>query len=153
MRTVDTLRMRAPPERVFRAAADVERWPRLLNHYRWVTMLERRTDGGVVEMAAWRPFGLLRYPTWWVSEMWVDPDRAVVRYRHIRGVTKGMDVTWRIVEQGEETEVSIVHDWAGPAWPLMGRAAADWVIGPVFIHGIASRTLAGIRRFVEDNNE
>lgn len=153
MRTVDTLRMRAPPERVFQAAADVERWPRLLTHYRWVTMLERRTDGGVVEMAAWRPFGLLRYPTWWVSEMWVDPVRAEVRYRHIRGVTKGMDVTWRIVEQGEETEVSIVHDWAGPAWPLMGRAAAEWVIGPVFIHGIASRTLAGIRRFVEDNNE
>jgi hypothetical protein len=31
----------------------------------------------------------------------------------------------------------------------MGRAAANWVIGPVFIHGIASRTLAGIRRAVE----
>jgi len=45
--------------------------------------------------------------------------------------------------------VTIVHDWPGPRWPLIGRAAASWVIGPVFIHGIASRTLAGIRRAVE----
>ena len=153
MRTVDTLRMRAPRDRVFQAAADVERWPRLLSHYRWVTMLQRRPDGGVVEMAAWRPFGLLKYPTWWVSEMWIDAEQGEVRYRHIRGVTKGMDVAWRMTEMDQETEVSIVHDWAGPAWPLVGTAAAEWVIGPVFIHGIASRTLAGIRRFVEDINE
>ena len=45
--------------------------------------------------------------------------------------------------------MTIVHEWDGPRWPLIGRAAAAWVIGPVFIHGIASRTLAGIRREVE----
>jgi hypothetical protein len=45
--------------------------------------------------------------------------------------------------------VTIVHDWTGPGWPLIGTLAASWVIGPVFIHGIASRTLAGIRRAVE----
>jgi hypothetical protein len=60
-----------------------------------------------------------------------------------------MDVVWRIEPVEEETDVTIVHRWTGPRWPLMGRAAANWVIGPVFIHGIASRTLAGIRRAVE----
>jgi len=45
--------------------------------------------------------------------------------------------------------VEIVHEWAGPPWPLVGRLAADAVIGPVFVHGIASRTLAGIRRRAE----
>jgi hypothetical protein len=60
-----------------------------------------------------------------------------------------MDVVWRIAPMGDETEVTIVHDWAGPNWPLVGPAAASLVIGPVFIHGIASRTLAGIRRAVE----
>ena len=45
--------------------------------------------------------------------------------------------------------MTIVHEWTGPRWPLIGSAAAEWVIGPVFIHGIASRTLAGIRRAVE----
>jgi hypothetical protein len=45
--------------------------------------------------------------------------------------------------------VTVVHEWRGPAWPLVGRLAANLVIGPVFIHGIASRTLAGIKRFAE----
>ena len=34
----------------------------------------------------------------------------------------------------------------GPRWPLIGGPPPTWVIGPVFIHGIASRTLAGIKR-------
>jgi Polyketide cyclase / dehydrase and lipid transport len=150
MRTVDSLRMKAPVERVLRAAMDVEQWPALLSHYRWVRMLERRPDGGLVEMAAWRPFGRFRYPTWWVSEMWIDPREGAVRYRHVRGITAGMDVVWRFDPIGGGTEVTIVHDWEGPRWPLVGRAAASLVIGPVFIHGIASRTLAGIARHVEN---
>jgi uncharacterized membrane protein len=150
MRTVDRIRMRAPVERVFQAAAGVEQWPMLLAHYRWVRMLDRQGDRGVVEMAAWRPFGPLKYPTWWVSEMWLDREAPAVHYRHIRGITRGMDVVWRLERVGEETEVTIVHQWAGPGWPLIGSVAANWIIGPVFIHGIASRTLAGIARFVED---
>ena len=149
MRTVDRTRMRAPIERVLAAAVDVERWPALLPHYRRVRMLERQTDGGLVEMAAWRPFGPFNYPTWWVSEMRVDRAARAVHYRHVRGITAGMDVVWRLEPAGDDTEVTIVHDWAGPPWPLVGGAAAAWVIGPVFIHGIASRTLAGIRRAVE----
>ncbi|MEP6574761.1 MAG: SRPBCC family protein, partial [Gemmatimonadota bacterium] len=92
MKTIDRLRMRAPVARVFEAAADVERWPAILSHYRWVRMRERRPAGGVVEMSAYRPFGPVGYPTWWVSEMWVDAVKPEVRYRHIEGVTRGMDV-------------------------------------------------------------
>src|SRR4051794_23651566 len=149
MRTVDRLLMRAPVDRVFRAAMDVEQWPVVLGHYRWVRMLERRRSGGVVEMAAWRPFGPLRYPTWWVSEMWIDAVEGAVRYRHVRGITTGMDVVWRLEPVERGTDVTIVHNWSGPEWPLVGAAAASLVIGPVFIHGIASRTLAGIARHVE----
>jgi hypothetical protein len=137
---------------VFEAARQVERWPELLAHYRWVRMLERRGDdgGGIVEMAAWRPFGPVNYPTWWVSEMWVDPARPAVRYRHIRGITTGMDVEWALVPAADGgTDVTIVHEWTGPRWPLIRRPAAEWVIGPVFVHGIASLTLAGIARHVE----
>lgn len=149
MRTVDRILMRAPPGRVFTAASEVERWPGLLSHYRWVRMLERKGDGGLVEMAAWRPFGPLKYPTWWVSEMRVDPEQPAVYYRHVRGITAGMDVVWHMVPVDGGTEVTIVHEWNGPAWPVAGKAAAEWVIGPVFIHGIASRTLAGIAKHVE----
>ncbi|MEP7105164.1 MAG: SRPBCC family protein [Chloroflexota bacterium] len=152
MRTVDRLVMRAPADRVFAAAADVERWPELLPHYRWVTMRERSGGESIVEMAAWRPFGIARYPTWWVSRMRVDPERREVHYEHIDGITRGMQVVWRVVPSGAATEVTIVHEWTGPGWPLIGGPAANLVIGPVFIHGIASRTLAGIARFVEQSH-
>ncbi len=134
---------------MFDAARSVERWPRILPHYRSVQFLERRPAGGIVEMAACRPFGPLRYPARWVSEMAVDPEAHEIRYRHIRGITRGMDVVWRLVASGDGVEVTIEHEWRGPRWPVIGRIAADLVIGPVFIHGIASRTLAGIKRFAE----
>jgi ribosome-associated toxin RatA of RatAB toxin-antitoxin module len=149
MRTVDVIRTRAPIGRAFGAAREVERWPEFLPHYRWVRMLERRPDGGVVEMSAWRRFGALSWPTWWVSEMTVVPAEHVIRYRHVRGITTGMDVEWRLVPDGDGTEVRLVHEWTGPRWPLIGRVAANQVIGPVFIHHIATRTLAGVKRHAE----
>lgn len=148
MRTVDRITIRAPLERVFAVAVDVERWPSFLPHYRWVRVHHRTGDCTRVEMAAWRPFGLLRYPTWWVSEMWALPS-AAVRYRHVEGITRGMEVEWQFRPDAEGVAVTIVHEWRGPAWPVIGRLAADWVIGPVFIHGIASRTLAGVKRYAE----
>ncbi|HET7789275.1 MAG TPA: SRPBCC family protein [Gemmatimonadales bacterium] len=149
MRTVDAVTIAGDWRRVFDAARDVERWPAILPHYRWVRFTERRGHGGVVEMAAWRPFGFLRWPTWWTSEMTVDEARREVRYRHVRGITTGMDVRWRLEADQGWVRVEIVHEWQGPPWPLIGAAAANAVIGPVFVHGIASRTLAGIKRFVE----
>ena len=111
MRTVDRRHVRAPAERVFQAAMDVEQWPVLLSHYRWVRLLDRTGDRTIVEMAAWRPFGPIKYPTWWVSEMWVDRGRPAVHYRHVRGITTGMDVVWQIVPVGDETDVtlSLIH--------------------------------------------
>jgi ribosome-associated toxin RatA of RatAB toxin-antitoxin module len=145
---LDRITVAAPRGLVYSVASDVERWPEFLSHYRWVRILERAADAAIVEMAAWRPFGWFKYPTWWVSEMRLEPERAI-RYRHIRGITRGMDVEWSLEETGNGVEVRIVHRWGGPAWPLIGGAAADLVIGPVFVHGIASRTLAGVKRRAE----
>ena len=151
MRTVDQRVVRAPPAVVWRHAVDVEHWPGILSHYRWVT----RTAGsaaadGTVEMAAWRPFGPFRWPTWWRSAMEVDAARRRITYRHIAGITTGMDVLWTIEPTAEDwSNVTIVHEWNGPRWPLIGGLAASQVIGPVFVHGIASRTLAGIAAAAE----
>ena len=146
---IDRRLVRAPLERMFALAADVERWPEHLPHYRWVRFLERRSDGGVVEMAAWRPFGPLRYPTWWVSEMAIDSAARTVRYRHIRGITKGMDVLWSVAQEPDGLAVTITHWWDGPAWPLIRVPAASLVIGPFFVHAIARRTLAGLAHAAE----
>lgn len=134
------------PDTVFRVAADVERWPDVVPHYRWVRF--HRQDGfgqGTVEMAAWRDFaGPLRYPTWWKSEMESDPAVPLVRYHHVDGITRGMDVRWEFEPRPQGTLVRIVHEWDGPGWPLIGRLAATLVIGPWFVSVIASRTLAAI---------
>jgi len=144
--TIDEHRCSAPAAVAFQVAADVEGWPGILPHYRWVRFLRR--DGfarGLVEMAAWRPFGPLRYPTWWVSEMEHDAAKRLVRYRHVRGVTRGMDVLWEVSELADGgSHLRIVHEWDGPPWPLIRGFASERIIGPAFISHIAARTLAGV---------
>ena len=81
--------------------------------------------------------------------MTVDGRAREIRYRHVRGITQRMDVVWRLVEEPAGVAVTIVHDWGGPAWPVIGPLAARLVIGPVFIHGIASRTLRGLKHALE----
>jgi hypothetical protein len=83
--------------------------------------------------------------------MEILPGEHLVRYRHIGGITRGMDVEWKLEERGDRVDVTIVHEWDGPRWPLISGIAANWVIGPVFIHGIASRTLAGVKRKAESS--
>ena len=63
-----------------------------------------------------------------------------------------MEVLWTVDAEDGGTRVIIVHQWLGPRWPLIGGIAANVVIGPVFIHGIASRTLAGIARAAESSS-
>jgi hypothetical protein len=156
MFTIDQQVVRAPLEAIFRLAADVVHWPLHLVHYRYVEMLE--TDpagGGLVRMSANRQFGKIDWPTWWLSEMEVRPPGIAVdappaiRFRHVGGITKGMDVEWSFEPVSSGTHVTILHVWNGPRWPGIGSIAATKVIGPVFIHGIASRTLAGLARAAE----
>jgi ribosome-associated toxin RatA of RatAB toxin-antitoxin module len=147
--TIDRLHVRAAVDKVFATARDVTRWPDWLAHYRWVRFHQQRQGGGLVEMAAWRPFGPVNYPTWWLSEMDLEEAAPRIRFRHVDGITRGMDVAWDFVPSNGGTDVTITHWWNGPRWPLIGRAAATLVIGPVFVHGIASRTLAGIARQAE----
>jgi hypothetical protein len=154
MTTIDEHLVKAPVATIFRLAADVERWPAYLPHYRFVRFDEKRADGGgVVEMSANRPFGPLNWPTWWTSlmsgaamgGMWPPS----VRFRHVRGITSGMDVEWSFHADARGTLVRIVHVWNGPSWPIVGEVAARGVIGPVFVHGIAARTLAGLAQVAE----
>jgi uncharacterized membrane protein len=161
METIDQLGVRAPLASIFRLARDVEQWPKHLAHYRFVKFRERDGRfGGIVEMSANRPFTLssdrtgraLNWPTWWLSEMQVDESKPSIRFRHIGGITKGMDVEWTFRPTAGGTQVKIVHAWDGPRWPLIGIPAATLLIGPVFVHGIASRTLAALAAVAEAPN-
>jgi ribosome-associated toxin RatA of RatAB toxin-antitoxin module len=156
MTTLDEQLVHAPLDRIFSIAADVERWPHHLRHYRYVRLIERDpAGGGLVEMAANRPFGVVQWPTWWMSEMEVrspgGPRAPAIRFRHVRGVTTGMEVEWSFEAAAGGTRVRILHEWNGPPVPVIGGPVATLIIGPVFIHGIASRTLAGLARAAENS--
>jgi ribosome-associated toxin RatA of RatAB toxin-antitoxin module len=164
MEEVDSQYVHAPVMLMFELASKVEKWPTYLPHYRYVRFREKRSDGGgLVEMSANRPFSVtgpgrwrvsreslpLNWPTWWLSEMAVDHTKPSIRFRHVRGITKGMEVEWTFIPAPNGTHVRIVHLWDGPDWPVIGPFAATYVIGPVFVHGIASRTLAGLAAVAE----
>ena len=135
--------MRAPWDRIFDLAADVERWPEILPHYRYVRPLgsgeERR-----FAMGARR--GIIPV-TWEAIQRPLRAERRI-EFEHTGGVTKGMWVAWRLEERADFVDVSIEHQ-LDLHWPLIGEWAARSVIGPHFIEAIAGRTLRRIRELAE----
>lgn len=136
--------MRAPLDVIFRLAAEVERWPELLPHYRWVRLLEREGDLKLVDMAASRD-GI---PVYWRAVQRLDAVTPRITFRHVQGVTRGMDVEWSFHEQDGGTLVRIRHELT-LEWPLIGRWVAEHVIGPQFVASIAGKTLRRIKQLAE----
>ena len=148
MKTRSEIWMRAPAATIYRLGAEVERWPELLPHYRWVTVLERDGCRKLVEMAAHRD-GI---PVRWQAVQELLPDVPRITFTHVRGITRGMAVEWAFCEQGEGTLVRIDHHLA-LGWPLVGNWVADHLIGPQFVAIIAGKTLRRIKDIAEGITE
>jgi uncharacterized membrane protein len=150
MRTESVVTMAGELENIVALAADVERWPVILPHYRWVTLLDGGGDRKTVEMAARRG----RIPVKWraIQEIERDGPSPVIRYRHIGGVTKGMEVAWTFAPAPGAFNVRIDHEFR-PPWPIVGGLVADRIIGPQFVEAIAGKTLQTIKAIVEDRDE
>src|SRR2546425_8155596 len=78
--------------------------------------------------------------------MTVDARGRQIRYRHVRGITRGMNVVWRFAPVDGGVTVTIVHEWRGPPGPLIGPPAAGLLVGPPFIPRIAPRTPPGVQQ-------
>ena len=135
--------MRAPRMAIFETAANLELWPKILPHYRYIRYLEREPRRNVVVMAARR--GPL--PISWTSEQVIDPEKVEVRFHHLKAFTKGMDVVWRFHEVAEGVRVEIVHDLRFRV-PLLGPLA-EVIIGNFFIHPVATKTLRCMKAYLE----
>ena len=147
MRSTMSIDMAAPPELVFRLARDVERWERLLPHYLRSRVIAGEADGTrLASFVARRPFmGPLGFglPVAWRARTWAEPDALRLRFVHVAGATKGMDVTWRIEPVGAGTRVFIDHDFR----PRLPRFA--WFVDRAFTGPIAGRTLATFKALAE----
>jgi ribosome-associated toxin RatA of RatAB toxin-antitoxin module len=135
--------MCAPKMMIFETAANLELWPRILPHYRYIRYLEHGPSRNVVVMAATRS-GI---PISWTSEQIIDRDRIEVRFRHLKAFTKGMLVVWTFQEVPAGVLVEIKHDLAFRVKLL--ASVADKVIGDFFIHHIANKTLRCMKAYVE----
>lgn len=154
MHTSISIEIDAPPEQVFEMARDLRRWPDLLPHYRRITIHGQRDGRVVAQMVAVRSFGRLPFPVTWRAEQWSedsDPDDLRLRFRHVRGVTRGMDVTWHISPRGEGAVVTIEHHFRR-SLPLIGDQPFPWFVDRVFTRPIATRTLATFKRLAESGS-
>ena len=150
MKTANTVIMNGDLDNIVKLAAETERWPEILPHYRWVTILEGGGDHKTVEMAARRDF----IPVKWRAQQDVERDgeTPIIRFHHIGGVTKGMDVAWTFAPTPDGIAVTIDHDF-DPPWPIVGNLVSEKIIGPQFVEAIAGKTLETVKAIVEDRDE
>jgi aromatase len=148
MRSVTSITIQAPASRIYAFAHATERWPEFLPHYRFVRVLRDDGDQRLLEMAARRGF----IPVRWTAVQYNDPQTYGIRFVHLRGWTRGMDVAWILEEDGDVTNVSIVHDVVF-RFPVAQNILERYVVTRFFIEGIASRTLARIKLLAEGSRD
>jgi aromatase len=152
VRTTIGIDVAAAPRTIFDLARFVADWPSLLPHYRQVTISS--LDGGriLASMHAVRPLaGNHGIGVAWRSEQWADesdPADLRLRFRHVAGFTRGMDVTWHIRPSGGGSRVTIEHEFERPV-PLLGRNLVPRLVDTLFVRPIASRTLARFKELAE----
>lgn len=138
--------MRASRQTIFETAANLELWPRILPHYRYIRYLERSPERNVVVMAATRS-GI---PISWTSEQLIDREQLEVRFHHLKAWTKGMRVVWTFKETPAGVLVEILHDLRFRA-PLLAPIMEP-IVGGFFIHHIANKTLRCMKSYLERPN-
>lgn len=135
--------MHAPKEAIFETAANLELWPKILPHYRYIKYLRRGEARNIVVMAA-RRSGI---PISWTSEQVIDRQNMQVRFHHLKKFTKGMDVVWTFDETPAGVLVRIAHELNFRIPSL--APLAEPIIGGFFIHHIANETLRCMKAHLE----
>jgi len=143
MHKTNSIIMQASRAEIFETAANLENWPKILPHYRYIKYLERDSDRNVVIMAATRSGIRIS----WTSEQIIDREKVEVRFHHLKAFTKGMFVVWTFKETPAGVLVEIVHDLNFRVPPLAPLAEA--IVGDFFIHHIANRTLQCMKTYLE----
>src|SRR5437763_7049960 len=90
MRKINSIIMHASMGSIFETASNLELWPEILPHYRYIRFLERSPNRNIVVMAAKRS-GI---PISWTSEQIIDHEKFEIHFDHLKAWTKGMHVVW-----------------------------------------------------------
>jgi ribosome-associated toxin RatA of RatAB toxin-antitoxin module len=143
MHKTNSIIMRAPKMSIFETAANLELWPKILPHYRYIRYLERNPNRNIVVMAANRS-GI---PIKWTSEEIIDRERVEIHFNHLKAFTKGMHVVWTFNEIPDGVRVEILHE-LNFRIPVLAPIFNP-IIGDFFIGNIANKTLRCMKAYVE----
>jgi len=138
--------IRGDIDEVWALASAVDRWPVILPHYRYVTVVQERADPPrqIVEMAAWRGI----FPVRWLSVVEPRPAERRILFRHIGGAGRGMEVAWTIVRRDGLVRAAITHELTSPYWIIRSRLG-EHILGRQVVDYVAGRTLRRIKELVE----
>jgi aromatase len=134
----------APPAEMFTLVSDLDRWEQALPHYRYVRILGRRDGTTHAAMSARRGW----IPVFWEAHQTIDPAARTIRFHHVRGITRGMDVLWSFIPERGGTRARVDHDLDFRV-PLVGRWFAERIIAREFIEPIVEKTLGRFRALAE----
>jgi ribosome-associated toxin RatA of RatAB toxin-antitoxin module len=134
----------ASPRDLFDLVSDLSSWERLLPHYRYVRILHQ--EDGVTRAAMSARRG--KIPVFWEALQTRDAEALTIRFRHVRGITRGMDVVWSLTPERGGTRASVRHDLEFRV-PLVGEWLAERVIARQFIEPIVAKTLGCFRAVAE----
>ena len=135
MNCENSILIRAPLPAIYAATSDLERWPTVLPHYRWIRVLERSGRAMTVNMAARRG---------WLPIQWTSRFEAVdgeLRFHHLKAFTRGMDVKWTFTQTADGVLVRITHE--------LPRRWYAGLLARHFIEPVATQTLAAFKRHLE----
>lgn len=147
MHLVNAITIDGDLETIFHLGSEIERWPEILPHYRKVEVLRRSSASDEVEakMAAWRG----RIPVSWTCRQRVNPLEPHIRFEHIGGFTRGMQVSWTFEPHPDgRVTVRIEHDFQ-KGWPLLDDFVSDRIVGQFFVSAIAGKTLERVKHIAE----
>jgi len=82
MHKTNSIIMHAPKMLIFETVSNLELWPKILPHYRYIRYLERGPSRNIVVMAA----TCSGIPISWTSEQIIDRDHLEIRFHHFKSL-------------------------------------------------------------------
>ncbi len=148
MRTANTIEVMGDPARIrpriYQLAADIQYWPDILPHYRYLRVTEESDRHKIADFGASRD----GVPVSWRARQDLFPDESRITFLHTGGVTCGMWVEWRLEDREDRVVVTIAHELTYPI-PLIGPLFAQYIVGKLFVENIAGKTLRCFKSRVE----
>ena len=149
MQSVNQIEINGDPDEIcpaiFQLASDIQDWPAILPHYRYLRVLESTATHKLADFGASRD----GFPVSWSATQDLFPEEYRIEFFHVGGATKGMQVEWRLENRKNSVLVTIEHRLAYPI-PVLGNLFSKYIVGRLFVENIASKTLLCFKNRIEE---